>query len=101
MNQKIFAGEITKIVAGLIDISESEIYVRTKNRKVAHGRAMAMYFIRKRAGMTLKQVGEMFGQHYSNVIYNTRAVNKGVIDGDIYYLSLYLKTREVINEKFR
>lgn len=56
-------------------VYRDNISKRTRKREVVAARQIAMFFLRKYAGLTLKSIAEMFGgRDHTTVIHSIRAV---------------------------
>jgi chromosomal replication initiator protein len=74
---KIGIEDIKSITAGYFNISLSELISNKKKRIYSYPRQLAMYLCRKYTGLSLKEIGNSFGnKDHSTVIYAIRSMEK-------------------------
>ncbi len=74
---KICVADIQKATTQYYNISLSDLLSNKKGRKFSHPRQIGMYLARKLTDLSLKQVGEAFGnKDHSTVIYAVNRIKK-------------------------
>ena len=69
--------EVIKEVAKLYGIPPSKLLKKTRNRKVALIRQLAMYLVRQVCDLPLSKIGELFGvSDHTTVLYAVRKIEK-------------------------
>lgn len=57
----------------VFDVSREALFSKARHREVADARKAIVYFMRRHSGMTLKQLGALFGRHHASVLHMARA----------------------------
>ncbi len=57
-------------------VSREKLFSASRKKEVSESRQVAMYLIRRLAGKSFKEIGELFGREHSTVIYNIKALEK-------------------------
>jgi len=55
-------------------VSREKLFSASRKKEVSESRQIAMYLVRKLAGKSFKEIGELFGREHSTVIYNIKAL---------------------------
>lgn len=76
--------KIIQVVAGYFNLMKSDLQSKTRRHDISWPRQIAMYFIRKKTGICLAEIGRIFRKDHSTVIYainqvgNMRDTNKKI-----------------------
>ena len=74
---------ILKIVAGFHDLAVDDLLGRSRSRRIARPRQIAMYILREEAGLSFPQIGaEMGGRDHSTVMHAHRKINDLIAEDD-------------------
>ena len=77
VKKEINPKEVVKEVARYYGVPYSKLLKKTRNRKIALARQVAMYLIRQVCGLPLAKIGEIFGiSDHTSVLYAVRKVEK-------------------------
>jgi chromosomal replication initiator protein len=66
--------QVVTVVAGYYDLSVSELRGKSRQRRLALGRQMAMYLGRKHLGLSLPEIGRYFGRDHTTVLASVRKI---------------------------
>lgn len=66
--------EIAKIVAEYHGINPQLLQSKTRKRKIMFPRQIAMYLLRQRSGLTLKQIGGFFQKDHASVLHSVKVI---------------------------
>ena len=74
---------ILEIVAGFHDLAVDDLLGRSRSRRIALPRQIAMYILREEAGLSFPQIGaEMGGRDHSTVMHAHRKINDLIAEDD-------------------
>ena len=65
---------ILNIVAQEWGLKGSDLLKKTREKRIREPRQFAQYFLREHRGLTLKEVGQVFGNDHTTIIHNVRAI---------------------------
>lgn len=63
-------------VSRMYQVSVDDIYSSKRNQNISSARQISMYIIRNVTGLSLEQIGEKFGKHYSTVIHSIEQIEE-------------------------
>jgi chromosomal replication initiator protein len=66
--------QVVQVVAGYYDLTAAELRGKSRQRRLALGRQMAMYLGRKHLGLSLPEIGRYFARDHTTVLASVRKI---------------------------
>ncbi|RYZ49917.1 MAG: hypothetical protein EOP49_15190 [Sphingobacteriales bacterium] len=76
---------IIDVICDYFTLNRASIFIRTRKLSIARPRQIAMYFMYRKKGMTMKLIGEVFGGYdHSTVVHSVRTVENDMDTNPAY-----------------